>query len=186
MVRGPIEIVRIFIIIISLWGAFSGSRHAQKVVKLCRKFKVCGYFCILEKFELGVAKWLNSAPWNAAPRFPHNGFSPKSGHRCIVTSHEKKSQGALWKKQQEVRHFEFRGHFSHIPHFFFDVLVVEFSSDQLQIQMSVITTRLRKKLIKGFFFRHTVWPWRGVKVWFHAIKTRASVSRTYMVQSSPN
>ena len=34
---------------------------------------------------------------------------------------------------KEVRHFGFSGHFGHIPHFYFDVLVPGLSSDQLQL-----------------------------------------------------
>ena len=34
------------------------------------------------------------------------------------------------------------------------------------------------KVTQRLLFRHTVWPWRGVKVWLHAIKTRGSLSQT--------
>ena len=51
---------------------------------------------------------------------------------------------------------------------------------------NVISTGWRWKITQRSIFRHTVWPWRGLKVWLDAIKTRGSVSRTYMVQSSPN
>ena len=127
-----------------------------------------------------VAKWLNSATWNAAHRFPLDRFSQKSEPRCIVTNHTEKSLGALWKSQQEARHFAFSGHFGHIPHFYFDVLVPGLSSDQLLIKMSLITTTWTYKLTERSIFCHTVWPWawRGVKVWLNAMKTRGSVSRT--------
>ena len=70
-----------------------------------------------------MAKWLNSATWNAVHRFPLDRFSQKSEPRCIVTNHTEKSLGALWKSQQEAHHLAFSGHFGHIPHFYFDVLV---------------------------------------------------------------
>ena len=51
---------------------------------------------------------------------------------------------------------------------------------------NVVSTRWTWKLPQRSIFRHTVWPWRGLKVWLHAMKTRGSVSRTYKVQSTPN
>ena len=140
MVRGPIEIERIFIIIIIIIIILQANElgfwlilHGQKCPKLCSKLESGENLRILEYLEMGVAKWLNSATWNAAPRFAMDRSSPKSENWCIVTSHTKKPQGALWKTQQEVRHFAFSGHFGHIQHFYFDVLVVELSSNQLQI-----------------------------------------------------
>ena len=84
MVRGPIEIIIIIIIIQALWGAFWGVYHAQKVSKLCRKLESGENCRIPEYLEMGVAKWLNSATWNAAPRFPFDRSSQKSQHRCIL------------------------------------------------------------------------------------------------------
>ena len=130
-----------------------GLLHAQKVSKLGRELESGENVRILEYLKKGVAKWLNSATWSAA-------------------------HGALWKSQQEARHFAFSGHFGHIPHFYFDVLVPGLSSDQLLIKMSLITTTWTYKLTERSIFRHTVWPWRGVKVWLNAMKTQGSVSRT--------
>ena len=48
---------------------------------------------ILEYLKKGVAKWLNSATWNAADRFPLDRFPQKSEPRCIVTNHTEKSLG---------------------------------------------------------------------------------------------
>ena len=95
---------------------------------------------------MGVAKWLNGAPRD--PPRPPEGVpidlsSQKSIYRCIMTRQTKKSLGAIGKTQQEACYFAFSGHFGHIPHFFFDTLVPGFSSDQLQIEMSVIMTRWR-------------------------------------------
>ena len=98
--------------------------HGQKCPKLCSILETGENLHILEYLEMGVAKWLNSATWtqplrlHAAPTFALERSSPKSEHRCIVTRHTKKSQGALWKSQQEVRHFAFSGHFGHIQHVF--------------------------------------------------------------------
>ena len=91
----------------------------------------------------------------------------------------KKSQGASWKTQQEARHFALSGHFGHIPHFYFDELVPGLSSDQLQMEMSVITTRWRYKLTQRLIFRHRKWhvlyfdalllaalPWSSLSVLF--------------------
>ena len=39
---------------------------------------------------MGVAKWLNSATWNAAPRFPFDRSSQKSQTRCIGDQSYKK------------------------------------------------------------------------------------------------
>ena len=145
MVRGPIEIERIFIIIIILQANELGFwliLHGQKCPKLCSILETGENLRILEYLEMGVAKWLNSATWtqplrlHAAPTFALDRSSPKSENRCIVTRQTEKPQGALWKSQQEVRHFAFSGHFGHIQHFYFDVLVPGLSSDQLKILMS--------------------------------------------------
>ena len=147
--------------------------HPRPEVRSQRQFTYSGVF-----IKKGVAKCLNSATWNAAHRFPLDRLSQKSEPRCIVTNHTEKSLGALWKSQQEVRHFAFSGHFGHISHFYFAVLVPGLSSHQRLIKMSVITTTWTYKLTERSIFRHTVWPWRGVKVWLNAMKTRGSVSRT--------
>ena len=49
---------------------------------------------ILEYLQIGVAKWLNSATWNAAHTFPFDRFTRKSEPRCVVTNHAEKSLGA--------------------------------------------------------------------------------------------
>ena len=73
MVRGPIEIERIFIIIIIIFPAkevgFWLILHGQKCPKLCSILETGENLRIPEYLEMGVAKWLNSATWNAAPTF---------------------------------------------------------------------------------------------------------------------
>ena len=91
---------------------------------------------------MGVAKWLNSATYGKPPQLAF--IDPNENEDSGVSWPDaQKSLIALWKTQQEARHFAFSGHFGHIPHFYFDVLVPGFSSDRLQIEMSVITTRWR-------------------------------------------
>ena len=55
-----------------------------------------------------------------------------------MTRQTKKVRGAIGKKQQEARHFDFSGHIGHFPYFYFDELVPGLSSDQLHIEMIVI------------------------------------------------
>ena len=72
-----------------------GFNMLKNVQNLCREVESGENLRILEYLEMGVAKWLNSATWNAAPRFPFDRSSQKSQTRCIVTNHTKKSLGAL-------------------------------------------------------------------------------------------
>ena len=200
MVRGPIEIERIFIIIIIIIilqakeVGFWLILHGQKCPKLCSKLETGENLRILEYLEMGVAKWLNSATWNAAPtfarspRFALDRSSPKSEHRCIVTSHAQKSlSGALWKNKNRK---------SAILHLVVILAIFQqfllwrtcpraFIRSTSNLDESHLNKMEMKNYLKDQFFRHTVWPWLALKVWLNAIKTRGSVSRTFKVQSSP-
>ena len=78
-----------------------------------------------------------------SPSVSFHRSSQKSGHLCIMTRRTKSLEVHC---EQEARHFGFSGHFAHFRHFYFDELVVGLSSDQLHIEMSVISTRWRYKL----------------------------------------
>ena len=105
-----------------------------------------------------MAKWLNRAP-----RDPCNALTltdlDKNRYTGVSWPDKKKSGGAIGKKQQEACNVAFSGHFGHIPHFYFAVLVTGLTSDQLQIEMSVISTRWRYKLTQRSIVRQTMWPW---------------------------
>ena len=74
--------------------------------KLCRKLESGENLRILEYLEMGVAKWLNSATWNAAPRFP------------LTDLHQNRSPGVSWPVMQKSLkgHYEKRNRKSAILH----------------------------------------------------------------------
>ena len=92
----------------------STSYQTLQEIKKSEKFTYSGV--ILN----GRVKMAQQRHLYTAPEFTLTDLHEKLIHRCIMFRRTKKSQGALWKTQQEARHFAFSGHFGHIPHFYFD------------------------------------------------------------------
>ena len=124
------------------------------------------------------------------------GTQPLGFH--ITDFHQNRARGVSWliMKKSHKGHYEKRNRKPAILDLvailailaIFTLMYLSQGFHQINFKFRWVSSQQdgEKSWLKKSTFRHTVWPWRGVKVWLNAIKTPASVSSTYMIQSNPN
>ena len=114
--------------------------------------------------------------WSTLKLEWQNGSTEKLIHRCIMFRTDKRVSWSMHEKRnRKAAILHLVCHFGHFPHFYFDKLVSGLSSDQLHIEMNVISTRWRYKTWIVFLSHGVTVAWRQSLITRHQ-NTRLCIS----------